>query len=146
MADKKAILNTPFSFIDSAVRTASDDGDWVIAPKGHKGAVFVLDVTDADTGAGDKLDVYIQTYIAGLHAAAHDIAHFTQVLGNGSDNLTYVTKITAAVAQAEYEVGSALGAASVRHLLGHRYRARWVITDAGGAVQSFTFSTGGVFF
>lgn len=97
--------------------------------------VFILDVTAAVTDAADTLDVYVETKIDGTNWV--DVVHFTQVLGNGGAK-RYIAKICASVAQTEFEVGAALGAAAVRNLLGDRWRVRWVTVDAD-ADASFTF-------
>ena len=98
--------------------------------------VFVLDVSAAATDAADTLDVSIQTVLDGTNWI--DVVHFTQVLGNGGA-LTYVAKIVAGVAQAEFETGTALGAAAVRHLFGDEWRVNYVQADAD-ADATFTFS------
>lgn len=102
------------------------------------GMAFVLDVTDADTDAGDTLDVVIQTKLDGTNWT--DVVHFTQVLGNGSDTLRFVAKVSATEPQAMFEIGSALAAGSIRHLLGDEWRVSYTIVDSGNANQSFTFS------
>lgn len=95
--------------------------------------VCVLDVTDADTDAGDTLDVKIQMYLgSGVESGEQwlDICAFTQILGNGADAITRVQKIALAQTEAAFETGSALAAGSVRHLLGAQLRAYWTIVDA----------------
>ena len=98
--------------------------------------VFVLDVTAAATDAADTLDVSVQTVLDGANWI--DVAHFTQVLGDGGP-LTYINKIVAGVAQAEFETGTALGAAAVRNLFGDEWRVNYVQADAD-ADATFTFS------
>ena len=98
---------------------------------------FELDVTAAATDAGDLLDVFVQTTIDGTNYV--DIAHFTQVLGNGGAK-RYFTKVIASVATAEFENATALGAAAVRNLMGIYYRVRWTVTDAGTDNASWTFA------
>ena len=97
--------------------------------------VFVLDVTAAATDAADTLDVSVQTKLDGTNWV--DVVHFTQCLGNGGA-LTYVAKICAGVAQAEFETGTALGAAAVRNLLGDEWRVGYVQADADSD-GTFTF-------
>lgn len=120
----------------TASSTATGSGDAVDYPNAI-GLLFILDVTANATDAADKLDVYVQTKLGDTW---YDCAHFTQCDGNGSGDLTYVTKICANSAQAEYEIGTALGETAVRHLLGRQFRARWVVTDTGNGDASFTFS------
>lgn len=98
---------------------------------------FVLDVTAAATAAADTLDVFVQTQLDETNWV--DVVHFTQVVGDGGA-LRYISKVTADLANAEFEVGTALGAAAARNLLGHRWRARWVLVDDGTDNASFTFS------
>jgi hypothetical protein len=96
-----------------------------------------LDVTAAANVAGDTLDVFVQTTIDGTNWV--DIAHFTQVLGNGGAK-RYFSKILAAAALTEFENGAALAAAAQRAIVGDQYRVRWAVVDGGAHGQSFTFS------
>lgn len=121
----------------SAAQTETGQGGSVRLAERVDALAFVLDVTAAATAVDDTLDVYIQTKLDGTNWL--DVAHFTQVLGNGGAK-RYVAKLTAALATAEFENGSALGEAAVRNLLGDEWRARWDITDAGTDDASFTFS------
>lgn len=105
------------------------------------GAVFTLDVTDADTNVGDKLDVYIQAKLDDNNWV--DIVHFTTVLGNGLDDLTHVAKVGSGLAETTFEVGTALASGSVRNLLASTLRVKYVITDDGSHGQSFTFAVFG---
>lgn len=100
--------------------------------------VFVLDLTAAATDVDDTLDVFIQTRIDGSNWV--DIVHFTQVLGNGLDDLTYIAKVAAADGEPEFEIGTALAANTVRNLLGIEFRTRYDVVDSGDSDQSFTFS------
>ena len=98
---------------------------------------FVLKLTAAATEAGDTLDVFVQTRIGGDW---FDIVHFTQIIGTGADSQQHVAKVIASEPQAMYEIGTALAAGSVRHIMGDAYRARWTIVDVAVADnQSFTF-------
>jgi hypothetical protein len=96
-----------------------------------------LDVTAAAAAVGDTLDVFLQTTIDGTNWV--DIAHFTQVLGNGGAK-RYFAKILATGALTEFENGAALAAAAQRAICGDQYRVRWAIVDGGAHGQSFTFS------
>lgn len=124
------------SLLASAAKTETGTGDAVLL-EGFEVLEFQLDVTVAATEVGDTLDVYVQTTIDGTNWI--DIVHFTQVVGNGGAK-RYISKISASLALTEFEVGTALGAAAVRHLVGAQYRVRWAITDAGSDNASFTFS------
>jgi len=83
--------------------------------------------------SGDTLDVYIESQVAGSNWV--DVAHFTQVLGDGGPK-RFIAKVTRALGQSEFETSVALGAAAVRHVFGLVMRSRWVIVGTG----SFTFS------
>ncbi len=98
---------------------------------------FVLDVTASATDAGDTLDAFVQTKIGDNWV---DVVHFTQVAGNVGAAKRYVAKVIPGVATAEFENGTALGAAAVRNLAGDEWCARWAIADSGDANQSHTFS------
>lgn len=131
------------TLLASAARTvtAASYGDAVRLPVAPA-YVFVLDVTNAATDNADTLDVSVQTKLDGTNWT--DVVHFTQVLGDGSDTLRYTAKIVpAAVAQTEFEIGTGLGAAAVRHLAGDEWRVKWVIVDAD-ADGTFTFSVTGI--
>jgi len=121
----------------AAVTVTGNDAAVTLMPGLVNAFSFVLDVTAAATDAGDKLDVYVQTKIDGTNWV--DVVHFTQVLGNGGAK-RYVAKIVADAALAEFENGSALGAAAIRGLLGDEWRCRWVVVDAGTDNASWTFS------
>ena len=125
----------------SLARTATDADGTVgagILGAGEAQAVeFELDVTAAATEVDDTLDAFIQTTIDGTNWI--DVVAFTQVLGNGGAK-RHVAKILRSEPQAMFEASATLAAGSIRHILGKRYRARWVITDAGADNASFTFS------
>lgn len=126
------------TLLASGARTATSTGTTAVRLPGMvNGLGFVLDVTAAATEVGDLLDVYIQTKLDGTNWV--DVQRFTQVLGNGGA-LRYVAKITAGAAMTEFENGTGLGAAAIRNLLGDEWRTRYVVTDAGAANASFTFS------
>lgn len=121
----------------SGAQTSTGTGEAVACPDGFEMLAAQLDVTAAATETGDTLDVFVQTTIDGTNWL--DIIHFTQVLGDGGAK-RYISKISASLALTEYETGSALGAAAVRHVFGSQYRVRWAITDASTDNASFTFS------
>ena len=121
----------------SAASTATNTGATPVGNLGGYAAmVFILDVTAAATDVGDTLNVFIQT--KGHIAEWLDVAHFTEVLGNGGAK-TFVTKIETGTAVSEYETGTALAAAAARDIMGDTYRVRWDIVDSD-ADGSFTFS------
>jgi hypothetical protein len=98
-------------------------------------AMFQIDVTAAAAGSGDRLDVYVQTTIDG--SLWFDVAHNTQHTGL-SGVKRYLSKISANLAEAEFQAAGTLAGGAVRNILGNQYRVRWVVTDGGG--PSFTFS------
>jgi len=127
------------TLVASAARTVSGEGDVVRVLQGLQNVdavVLVLDVTAAATSSGDKLDVKVQVMFDGANWI--DICAFAQVLGNGGPKRR-VAKILPVAAQAMF-TDTALTAGNLRHLLEERMRAVWTIADAGGGVQSFTFS------
>lgn len=124
----------------SAARTDSTspaNGSAVTGKGKYSVVMFELDVTAAATEAGDTCDVFVQTRIDGTNWL--DIVHFAQATGDGGAT-RQIAKIFANVAEAEYEVGTALGAAAVRNILGDEYRVRFVIVEVTGDNSSFTFS------
>lgn len=125
------------TLLASAIQTATGAGDSSRLPV-MQAAAFVLDVTAAATASGDTLDVYVQTMLDGTNWV--DVVHFTQILGDITPPVRYIAKVTSHVATAEFENGTALGAAAVRNLLGDEWRVRWAITDADTDDASFTFS------
>ena len=120
----------------SAAKTATGTGS-EITLDGYEAIVFQCELTAAATDAGDTLDVFVQTTIDGTTWL--DAVHFTQMLGNGGAK-RYISKLSASLALTEYETGTALGAAAVRHIFGSQWRVRWAITDASTQNASFTFS------
>lgn len=126
------------TILASGAVTATSAGTAAVRMPGMvNGYVFQLDVTAAATEVGDTLDVFVQTMIDGTNYV--DVAHFTQVLGNGGAK-RYITKLSSSAAQAEFENATALGAAALRNILGDQWRVRYAITDAGAANASFTIS------
>lgn len=134
----------PVELLASAARTSNTGNGSAVEmfdsdrARDHLSAVqLVLDVTAAATQAGDKLDVFVQTQLDDTNWI--DVVHFTQLDGDGGAK-RYVEKIVAGAAEAGFETASALAAGEVRHLIGRRWRVRWVITESGGDDESFTFS------
>lgn len=119
----------------AGARTATGTGDAIVLD-GYEVLVFQCDLTAAATDVGDTLDVFVQTTVDGTNWL--DAVHFTQMLGNGGAK-RFISKLSASLSLTEYEVGTALGAAAVRHIFGSQWRVRWAITDAD-ADASFNFS------
>lgn len=138
----------PLSLLDpvvlaaTAARTATGTGDTVDIPDGTTALLCVLDLTGAATDAADTLDVTIEAYLGSGVASGEQwltICAFTQILGNGADEITRVEKILGGGALTGFETGSALAAGTVRNILVGKLRAKWTIVDADGDA-SFTFS------
>jgi len=117
---------------DSAAETATGSGSEEILNYSPASIDFEFDLTAASSAGGDTIDLYVQTKILTNWVT---IVHFTQALGNGGVK-RYFSHVASALAEAEFENGTAMGAAAVRHLLGMNYRADWVIARSG----SFTFT------
>lgn len=120
----------------TAAGSATATGSAVSIPGSPNAMAFVLDVTAATVAADDTLDVKIQCRLDGTNW--HDVVAFTQCVGNGGAK-RHVAKINADIAQAMYEVGSALAAGNVRNLLGEVWRVSHTQGDADSD-GSFTFS------
>lgn len=125
-----------------AAQTASTTGDAVRLPASYEEAIFVLDVTNADTDATDTLDVYIDVSPDGV--TWFNSTHFTQILGNGS-----AAKIAAKVtkggdfadADAVLAITSDAAAGVVRQLgIMPFIRYRSVVVDAVADDATFTYS------
>lgn len=139
MAEKiKTSLYEPVTLEASAAHTATGTGTAMRLPKDAKAVIYIFDLTAAATDAADTLDVKIQTKLD--KSQWFDVVHFTQVLGNGAGDFTYVAKISAADGEGMFEIGTALAAGEVRSLIGEETRAVWTIVDSGDADQTFTFS------
>lgn len=111
------------------------DGSSVRLPGMVNAVVFALDVSAAQTDAGDTLDVKIQTKLDGTNWI--DVVHFTQLAGNGGAK-RHVAKLMADTAQAMFASSAALGAGNIRHLLGDEWRVNYVQAETNDA--SYTFS------
>lgn len=126
--------------LQSSTTETSSDNATAVKMATAQAFAFVLDVTADESTAADKLDVFVQTKLDGTNWV--DVVHFTQHDGNVGA-ARYVMKISAHIAEAGFEVGSALAENTVRHLMGDEWRARWAITDDSGSA-SYTFSVAGV--
>ncbi len=100
-----------------------------------------LDVTAAATDVGDTLDVYVDMSIDG-GTKWNNIAHFTQVLGNGgAKTFVAVIKNDNPGATAVFATTSDAAAGATRQIgFGDRIRLREVCVDAGTQNVSFTYS------
>ena len=105
-------------------------------------AVFLLDVTNADTEAGDTLNVYIQHSPDGI--SYDDFVSFTQIIGTGAAANRRATWSALASPETEHAAtGDATLAAGsvVQGPVAGKWRIKWVIVDVATAGnQSFTFS------
>ena len=131
-----ALPTTLLAATTTVAGTATATGAAVHIQGSPNAMAFVLDVTAATVAADDTLDVKIQCRLDGTNW--HDVVAFTQCAGNGGAK-RHVAKINADIAQAMYEVGSALAAGNVRNLLGEVWRVSHTQTDADSD-GSFTFS------
>lgn len=129
------------TLLASAARTATSTGEAAVRLPRADAYAFTLVVTAAATDAGDTLDVFVQTKLDGTNWT--DVVAFTQVLGNGGAK-RYIAKVVAALAQDDFEVGSALSAGEVRHLIGDEWRVRFAIADVSTDDASFTFSVSAI--
>lgn len=124
------------TLLASGTVIATSTGTAAVAlPRPDNAVVFVLDVTAGGTDATDAIDVFVQTTLDGTNW--FDIVAFTQIVGNAPTK-THVGKVCANSAQTMYATSTGLSAGNVRHLLGDRYRVRYVITS--GNSPTFTFS------
>ena len=121
-----------------AIAAGNVTGDAVKLQKVYQQATIVLNVTAAATEVDDTLDIYLDTSYDGGTTWVN-IAHFTQVLGNGGAK-EFAANIINKNPVAEIDVAADAAAGTIRALaLGDRIRYRSVAVDAGGAAASFTF-------
>ena len=117
----------------SAARVASGTGDGFRIRRPIGSLIAILELTNAHSASGDTLDVVVQTRLGSTWV---DVAAFTQVLGNGTDTLQFVAKLSATEPQTLFGTATGLTAGNVRHILGDEWRAKWTIAGTG----TFTFS------
>ena len=134
------------TLVASAARTA-DGNSGALTPLPHpelvRSARFVLDVTAAATEAGDTLDVYVQHTYDGTNYT--DLAHFTQILGNGGAKTFMAEWFRDTSPETEHRPpqDAALAASAVLQggQIGTSMRVKWVVVDVATTLnQSFTFS------
>lgn len=133
--DSQALPKPRVTLLASGAITSTSAGTAAIRlPLAPNAVVVMLDVTVAATEVDDTLDFFIQTKMAGTWI---DVIHFTQVLGNGGAK-RFVAKLISATAEAEFETAAALGAGSIRSIIGDEWRTRYDIVDPGAGAVSFT--------
>jgi len=121
-----------------AVAAGIVTGDAIKLQKVYQQATIVLNVTAAATEVDDTLDVYLDTSYDGGTTWVN-IAHFTQVLGNGGAK-EFAVNVINKNPVAEIDVAADAAAGTIRALsLGDRIRYRSVAVDAGGTAAAFTF-------
>lgn len=126
----------------SGVRTASaGTNGTAVAINGERLVyIWILNVTAAATEVTDTLDVYIDTLFGA--STWINIAHFTQVLGNGGAKSFFTVTVPANMLTTDaVTTDCAVGVA--RGVVGSQFRGRYVEVDGGGAASSFTFSLTG---
>ena len=105
-------------------------------------AVFLLDVTNADTEAGDTLNVYIQHSPDGV--TYDDFVSFAQFIGTAAAANRRATWSALAAPETEHAAtGDAVLAVGtvVQGPTAGKWRIKWVIVDVATlGNQSFTFS------
>ena len=116
-------------------------GDAAVLEEVFDEATFMLDVTAAATDNDDTLDVYIDASPDG-GTTWLNVAHFTQVLGNGGAKREVATVKANPAATAPIAVAAAAAAGAVRPIgFFDRVRYRSVIVDPDETDDvSFTFS------
>jgi len=138
------------TLVASAARTSSSDSGSLATVVRHpellRGARFVLDVTAAATDANDTLDVYVQQAYDGTNY--DDVAHFTQVVGNGGAKVHIAEWTRSVTPESEMHApqDAAIAAGVVQGAkLQTPLRVKWVIVDPTGSNVSFTFSVSAEF-
>lgn len=131
------------SLLDSAARTES--GVQVVGGLhrfgDHRGLAIGLVVSNADTDAGDTLDVFIQKNVGSNESPVwHDFVHFTQVIGTSGavSKIAYVTADDITTALGDVKDGT-LAVGVENGPWSDRLRVKWTIVDAGADDASFTF-------
>ena len=102
--------------------------------------MLVLDVTALGVNAGDKLNVYVDVSPDG--SKWMNACHFGELLGNAGAGKTEFAILDPSNPGTSTVLTTADAAVSTVRpgVFGTHMRARWAITDAGGATQTFTFS------
>lgn len=98
--------------------------------------LWLLNVTATLTDVDDTLDAFIDTRVG---ATWINIAHFTQVLGNGGATARYVNTVPSNMLTTDLcATDCAVGVS--RGLIGDAFRGRYTIVNPGGGIATFTFS------
>jgi len=99
------------------------------------------------TATGDALDlidIVVQTALLDDTGTNQwvDVCWFTQIDGAMAAAVEMFDKVCASLNQAHFELtADPIAADGKRHVIGSKWRVRWVITDGGGAgTHAFTFS------
>lgn len=118
--------------------TAGAYGD-AVDVSGYSRILCLLSVTNADTDAGDTLDVYVDVSPDGGDTWLNAV-HFTQVIGTASASKEYAVLDATTPGTSTIDATSDAAAGAVRpSLFGSLLRIRYVIVNAGAADASFTF-------
>lgn len=113
----------------------------------YKQAQIALILTDAKAAVGDTLDVFIDTS-PDSGTTWLNVIHFTQILGNGADALSFVATLDPGASPGTSVIAttSDANAATVRPtMFCDRLRVRHTLVDGGAHGQSFTYSVKGFF-
>lgn len=133
-----AALTTAGTFYSNGTNAGSTDSTvgWVNVSEMDE-ALVVLKVTNADTDAGDTLDVYIDGYVEGVVV---NLIHFTQIVGTASAT-TYAATLTDKIATTTIVDVTSDAAAGTQRALGYpeKIRARWVMANTGTVDLSMSF-------
>jgi len=124
----------------AAARTTGANGTAVPINGERRRFIVVNAITASATDAGDVCDVYVDFSLDNL--TWYNAIHFTQQAGNGAARTEYAVLDPSNPGVLSIDVTADAASGAVRPaLFGPYIRARWAITDAGGAGdQSHTFS------
>jgi len=124
----------------SAARTptAGTNAD-AVDISGYSRLIALLTVTNADTDAGDTLDVYLDVSPDGGDTYLNAV-HFTQVIGTDSASKEFAVLDSTTPGTATITVTADADAGAVRPtLFGGLIRVRYVIVNTSTADATFTF-------
>lgn len=131
------------TLMEAATDTTAAVGTLVAAVTGlqhFRQAMIVLHLTNAAAAVGDTLDVYVDSSPDGTSWL--NVVHFTQILGNGTDDLTFFAVLDpgGAPGTAVIAATSDCAAGVVRPaMFADQLRVRYTIVDGGAHGQSFSF-------
>lgn len=118
----------------------SGNGDAFEIPGNIRGVLVHCHHNITATGdALDLIDIFAQTLFGTFWV---DVVHFTQIDGIMGTAVEMFDKVCANVDQDHFDVvADPIAADGKRHIIGSKWRVRWVIVDGGGAgTHAFTFS------